>query len=799
MPGSATLTGDRPLADSRIDRAGDRKGGFLNAPRNRVARAGVVTSLLAGVLNVVGFGLSTTQASAQPLPPSGAIIVNNGSYADQDQLPSACGTPGFTSIQSAIAGAPSGSTIYVCAGTYPQNLSIDEPLTLDGAEFGADAVGRSGEPETTIDGAGGIFFGAGATTGTVDGFSLTGYAGNAGEIQATEVGSAWTFDDNIMDVSDGGIDFNTDNVSNPGATDIADNEFTQSVGSTAQTGNEGQAIRIVGEPADNVTIEGNDFSDLSGPGGSIDTAGPSTGTTCPSSSDGLVISDNTSEVNGQDEDQALVSLLCATAALITHNVYRVTDSNDTAAVGPVLLAGGDDSTAVSSNTLVGDGATHPGGAITVTPTSGDDQSTTIEDNTIEGWGDGQAADGQGIQVTEGSGDFTVEDNTLTSDGYGIWISGSSGNAPPGTISGNYIHGSLVTDCQDDSSGAGTQSTNDTWSDNIGTTSSPSGLCGMAASTTTGTPSVGSFTVGGSLTESASVSGITAGPPPTGNVVFTACGPTTAASCSNYDVTVGTSPLAPSAGDQSSAVSPTFQPTAAGTWCFEADYVQGDSNYLPSLNDTTAGCFTVRHLTPSVPYIDNLPAVGVYDAPSAFLNVDTTGDGIQSIRSSTTKVCQIANYVAYFVGIGKCTLTASVATGTDYGAATGHPQSFTVVRAPTTTVANPTTGTITLGRSDTDVAKVKDGASVEPPFGTVTFYICGPTSHPARCASTRRRVGKPITLHAIASATSRATSAAFIPTAAGDWCFASSYSGTADFAPSADASIPRQCVKVTGRG
>jgi parallel beta-helix repeat protein len=771
---------------------------MVGAPWKRVARAGVVTSLLFGVLNVVGFVLSTTRADAQPLPPSGAIIVNNGSYANQSQLPSACAAPAFTSIQSAIADAASGSTIYVCAGTYSQNLSIDEPLTLDGAEFGADAVGRSGEPETMIDGPGGISFGGGATTGTVDGFSLTGYSGNAGEIQATGVGSAWTFDDNIMDVSDGGIDFNTDSLSNPGPTNIADNQFTQSIGSTAPTGNQGQAVRIVGEPADDVTIEGNDFSELSGPGGSINTAGAGTGTACPSSSHGLVISSNTSEVNGQDEDQALVSLLCTTAASITHNVYRVTDSNDTAAVGPVLLAGGDDSTTVSSNTLLGDGATHPGGAITVTDTSGGNQSTTIEGNTVEGWGDDQAADGQGVQVTEGSGDFTIEDNTLTSDGYGIWISGSSGNAPPGTISGNDVHGSLVTDCQDDSTGSGTQSTNDTWSDNIGTTSSPSGLCGMAASTTSGTPSVSSFTVGGSLTETASVSGITAGPPPTGNVVFTACGPTSAASCSNYDSTVGTSPLAPSAGDLSSAVSPRFQPTAAGNWCFEADYVQGDSNYLPSLDDTTSGCFTVRYLTSSTPYVDDLPTAGVYNVPSAFLNVQTTGDGIQSIKSSTPKVCLVFNYVAYFVGTGRCTLTASVATGSDYSAARGRPQSFSVVRAPTTTEANTSTKTITLGHSVTDVAVVKDDASVDPPPGAVTFYVCGPTSKPARCTSTHRQVGKPNTLHAIASATSRTTSAGFIPTAVGYWCFASSYSGTADFIPSADSSIPRQCVKVTGR-
>ena len=38
-----------------------------------------------------------------------------------------------------MTAAPSNSTIYVCAGTYDESVTITEPLTLDGAEYGVAA------------------------------------------------------------------------------------------------------------------------------------------------------------------------------------------------------------------------------------------------------------------------------------------------------------------------------------------------------------------------------------------------------------------------------------------------------------------------------------------------------------------------------------------------------------------------------------------------------------------------------------------------------------------------------------
>ena len=127
-----------------------------------------------------------------------------------------------------MTSAPADSIIYVCAGTYNESVTVNEPLALDGAEFGVSAVGRTGEPETVVSGTGGIKFTAGASGDAVSGFTINGYTGGVGAIQAANVGSGWTFSDNIVDASEGGIYFNTNDVASPAATTISDNAFSQS-------------------------------------------------------------------------------------------------------------------------------------------------------------------------------------------------------------------------------------------------------------------------------------------------------------------------------------------------------------------------------------------------------------------------------------------------------------------------------------------------------------------------------------------------------------------------------------------
>jgi parallel beta-helix repeat protein len=90
-------------------------------------------------------------------------------------------------IQGAIDAASAGDTVNVAAGTYNENLVISKQLTLNGAQHGVTAVGRTGD-ESIINAANPSVYVVEITAGgvTLDGFTITGMA-NAGENQAAVI------------------------------------------------------------------------------------------------------------------------------------------------------------------------------------------------------------------------------------------------------------------------------------------------------------------------------------------------------------------------------------------------------------------------------------------------------------------------------------------------------------------------------------------------------------------------------------------------------------------------------------
>jgi len=96
-------------------------------------------------------------------------------------------------------------------------------------------------------------------------------------------------------------------------------------------------------------------------------------------------------------------------------------------------------------------------------------------------------------------------------------------------------------------------------------------------------------------------------------------------------------------------------------------------------------FSIGQATPTTPTISNLPAGGTYGGGFS-ATVSTNGDGVKSVTSSTTSVCTASGLSVSYVGVGTCTLTAQVATGTNYGGASGTVQSFAVDQATPTTPA-----------------------------------------------------------------------------------------------------------------
>jgi len=121
--------------------------------------------------------------------------------------------------------------------------------------------------------------------------------------------------------------------------------------------------------------------------------------------------------------------------------------------------------------------------------------------------------------------------------------------------------------------------------------------------------------------------------------------------------------------------------------------------------------------------------------------------------------------------------------------------FNVTVAPSSSASAPTSPSIAVGQSDADGATVTGNAAGGSPTGTVTFYECGPTSSATPCTSTANPVGTAETLTAGAHHTSSATSVSFTPTSTGFWCFASAYSGDANYSASADTSTD-ECFDVT---
>jgi len=409
-----------------------------------------------------------------------------------------------------LSSAAANATIYVCAGSYDENLVIAKPLTLLGAQYGVDARTRT-DPlaETHVTSSGGIVYAAGATSGTLEGFTLNGYTGGTAEVVASNVGAGWNFSDDIVDVSNGGIYVNTAGQTNPASSTIADDEFVQAAPSSSNNngGDQGQAVLVWGNTANNLSISDNSFVNLSGPGAAINTSG---GLNCGNTPDpttfsnDLTVNGNTFSDNGapftdpvqgpSNVDENFLVLFCTTGATVSDNTVTITDSNDAAAETALYLGGGDWNTTVTGNVLTGNGAPHADAVDLFPAFYAPGTGVTISANTISGFRRGVSVAGSYSSLGysgpyPGQSDFAITNNTISSsvaDGIHIVPGTDPGSVPSGgTVSGNTVTSSGNLDCNDTTGpGAGTLGTSNTWTLNAGTTSSPVGLCGYVAPTFT---------------------------------------------------------------------------------------------------------------------------------------------------------------------------------------------------------------------------------------------------------------------------------------------------------------------------
>ncbi|MFZ0667615.1 MAG: hypothetical protein WAM97_17835 [Acidimicrobiales bacterium] len=141
-----------------------------------------------------------------------------------------------------------------------------------------------------------------------------------------------------------------------------------------------------------------------------------------------------------------------------------------------------------------------------------------------------------------------------------------------------------------------------------------------------------------------------------------------------------------------------------------------------------------------------------------------------------------------------TATASNPQGTTV---TSNQSSVSVPSTYTTTASMPTSQTAALGGTDSDIAQVTGNAIAGNPGGSVTFYECGPTATPAPCTSQSDQVGGSVSVTASGNDEAIATSASFVPTSTGYWCFGAYYQGGSSpkYLASSDEST-HECFDVT---
>jgi len=276
-------------------------------------------------------------------------------------------------------------------------------------------------------------------------------------------------------------------------------------------------------------------------------------------------------------------------------------------------------------------------------------------------------------------------------------------------------------------------------------------------TLTTAPTSPVITLGQSNTDVATlpVTGADSGLTVAGYVQFGWCGPfaTTPASggCATATGTATVTSLGTpqpldvnTAGTAYTATSPSFTPTVAGVYCFDAS-------------------------GPSI--------------PSALRSHGTSGSGGSS---STNTVTTVVDNECFTV---------------EPGIPTPNPVPPPTPTPSDTITASATPTTLTVGGTVTDSALVT-GTGGGTPTGSVSFTVCGPTQGATPCtadatdatgASTTDLGPSAQVAHSTGTSTAAATSAPFRPSTPGTYCFDATYSGNAAYAPASDNATATQCV------
>jgi hypothetical protein len=145
-----------------------------------------------------------------------------------------------------------------------------------------------------------------------------------------------------------------------------------------------------------------------------------------------------------------------------------------------------------------------------------------------------------------------------------------------------------------------------------------------------TTGVGTITLGGPVSDVASVIGNAVAGAPTGSVTFTQCSTGSSPAVCPSGTQVGTAKTLTASGDTSTATSDAFTPTATGTYCFAAVYTPDAAANYVGADDNMSGtvsaneCFNVTSVTTTPSTKPSTPASVVSTPKSTTPAIAFTG-------------------------------------------------------------------------------------------------------------------------------------------------------------------------------
>jgi hypothetical protein len=366
-----------------------------------------------------------------------------------------CADPGFNDIQSAVNAAGVGDTVRVCSGVYDGQVVVTKKLIVRGAKYHVDARTRSTSGESIVRGAGAqsVGFDLQADNIVLDGFTIRA-VGNGPGVQTSPLFSGYRIENNIIQNNAFGIYANTGSAfqNNIRQNLIKNNNANLGVASAAGNGiyaDQGTNRLLV---ARNRMVGQKNAGFLFTNTGSVQN------------------NDVTIQYNQAVNNTNFVNLFGNNSNFqIRSNSTNDTVPGDNGSQGTAIrIADNANGIVVTSNTI----SNSPFSGVAVRDAEFVSQGP---DNIDINFNHIMSPAGNGVDITDSvAAAVSVFQNTIRHAGLdGIFL-GSATNQ--NFVNSNSARFSTNFDCEDQSTGTGTSGTANTWTNNVGTSADPPGIC-----------------------------------------------------------------------------------------------------------------------------------------------------------------------------------------------------------------------------------------------------------------------------------------------------------------------------------